>query len=449
MTPLRVAREAAGYRSRPAAVADLMRLAKHRKVALVATRESLTRTMRGWENGEHEVKEPYLRLLCELYGKSADQLGLSAAPTQARSDIGLIYSPSLTDAVQTIRDLATFDLQKHPGVVAGAFSEQAVSAACLDWLFGYPKWDIEGGAGKVATQDVAEIVATTEMLDSMDRQRGGDHARNLAVTYLRDNVAPRLNGSYSDNVRSDLFHAAAVLCEVIGYMAYDAEKHSLAQRYFIQALRLAKAAGDTGYGAYVLNTLSHQAMYLERPLEALRLAQAAAQTYRDGSVPVVSTESAVLEAKASALLGDRSGCARALSAAEKAFSAEGNLSALPAPPWAAHWSETLLSAFAGDCWLSLGDTERARPYLWTAWEGSQSQARRKVFAAGQLAKAALRDRELDETARFALIAAESVDGLKSRRSLQVVSDLRKALAGHRGSAAVRTFHDRANHLLAG
>jgi tetratricopeptide (TPR) repeat protein len=402
--------------------------------------------MRGWENGEHEVKAPYLHLLCELYGKSADQLGLSTAPAQARSDIGLIYSPSLADAVQAIQDLATFDLQKHPGIVGGTFSEQAISAACLDWLFGYPKWDIKGDGAKVTAQDVAEIIATTEMLDSMDRQRGGDHARNLAVTYLRDNVTSRLNGSYADNVRSDLFHAASVLCEVIGYMAYDAEKHSLAQRYFTQALRLAKAAGDTGYGAFVLNTLSHQAMYLERPAEALRLAQAAAQAYRNGSVSVVNTESAMLEAKAAAQMGDRTGCARALDVAEKAFNAQDNE---PAPSWAAHWSETLFSAFAGDCWLSVGDTERARPYLWTAWNGSQGQARRKVFAAGQLAKAALQDHELEDSARFALVAVESTDGLKSRRSLQVVSDLRKALASHRSSPAVRTFHDRVNHLLAG
>lgn len=446
MTPLRVAREAAGYRSRPAAVADLMRLALHRKVAIVATRESLTRTMRGWENGEHEVKEPYLQLLCELYDKSADQLGLSTAPAQARSDIGLIYSPSLADALQAIGNLATFDLQKHPGVVSGTFSEQAVNAACLDWLVGYPKWDIKSGSGRVNAQDVTEIAATTEMLDGMDRQRGGDHARNLAVTYLRDNVLSRLNGTYDDRTQSDLFRAAAVLCEVIGYMAYDAEKHSLAQRYFTQALRLAKASGDTGYGAYVLNTLSHQAMYLNRPSEALRLAQTAAQAYRDGVVPVVNTESAVLEAKASALLGDRSGCEHALIAAESAFNAQDSAAA---PAWAAHWSETLFSAFVGDCWLSLGDTERARPYLLTAWDGSQSQTRRKVFAAGQLAKAALRDHELDEAARFALIAAESTGGLKSRRSRQVVSDLRKALAAHCGSPAVRTFNDRANHLLTG
>ncbi len=402
--------------------------------------------MRGWENGEHDVKDPYLTLLCALYRRNADELGLSDAPTQARSDVGLVYAASLSEALSILRNLAVFDSQKHPGVISGPFSEQAANAACLDWLFGYPKWDVTGNKTKVIQADVDEIVATTTMFDNMDRQFGGDHSRGLAVKYLNDNVLPRLHGTYTDAVRIELFHAAAVLCELIGYMGYDGEKHSLAQRYFIQSLRLAKSAGDNGYGAYVLNTMSHQAMYLNRPQEALRLAQAARQTYTNGSVPIVSTEAAMMEAKAFAVLGDKTGCSNAISLAEKAFTRQSDQGA---PSWASHWDETLFSAFAGDSWLALGESREAREYLDVAWRGSQGQSRRKVFAAGQLAKVALIDNNIDEAAQYALMATESVDRSRSKRSLQVVSDLRTKLAKHSSSTAVRTFADRANHLLAG
>lgn len=446
MTPLRVAREAAGFRTRPAAVAAFINLAGHRRVKLTATRDSITRMMRGWENGDHEVKEPYLGILCILYQKSADELGLSTTPAQARSDIGLIYSASLADALQTIADLAKFDGQQHPGVIAGQFSEEAISAACLDWLFGHPKWDLGKSSHRITARHVDEVVATTQMFDAMDRQRGGEHARNLAVKYLFDTVVPALRGMSESIVRKDLFRAGSILCELIGYMAYDSGRHSLAERYFIQALRLAKEAGDNAYGAFVLNTLSHQAIYLGRPQSALRLAQAARQIYHGSVTPVVMTESAMLEAQASASLGDASNAAAALGDAERAFTRQGSDIT---PTWASHWSETLFNSFAGDCWLTLGETEKARPHLVAAWNGSQQQSRRKIFAAGQLAKAALLDHDIEQAANYASIAVEAIDGTHSRRSLHVVSELHRELTPHRDSGAVRIFTDRMRHLMAG
>jgi hypothetical protein len=402
--------------------------------------------MRGWENGDHEVKEPYLGLLCVLYQKSADELGLSATPAQARSDIGLIYSSSLAEALQTITDLAKFDGQQHPGVISGPFSEAAINAACLDWLFGHPSWDLGKSSHRVTARHVDEVIATTQMFDAMDRQRGGEHARNLAVKYLFDNVVPALRGKSDSIVKIDLFRAGSILCELIGYMAYDGGRHSLAERYFIQALRLAKEAGDAAYGAFVLNTLSHQAMFLGRPQSALRLAQAARQTYHGSVAPVVTTESAMLEAQASASLGDTSNAAIALADAERAFNRQGSDMT---PTWASHWSDTLFNSFAGDCWLTLGEAKRARPHLVAAWSGSQQQSRRRVFAAGQMAKVALLDHDIEQAANYASIAVEAVDGTRSRRSLHVVSELRRELKPHDNVDAVRIFADRMHHLMAG
>ncbi len=41
----------------------------------------------------------------------------------------------------------------------------------------------------------------------------------------------------------------AELTKLAGWAAYDLEKHGLAQRYLIQALRMARAAGDAALGA--------------------------------------------------------------------------------------------------------------------------------------------------------------------------------------------------------
>ena len=59
-------------------------------------------------------------------------------------------------------------------------------------------------------------------------------------------------------------------------MAVDTGQPGLAQRYYIQALRLAQAAGDRGYGGYVLAaSMSHLAAQLGNPREIAQLARAA------------------------------------------------------------------------------------------------------------------------------------------------------------------------------
>jgi hypothetical protein len=55
-------------------------------------------------------------------------------------------------------------------------------------------------------------------------------------------------------------------------MAYDGEQHGLAQRYLIQALGLARMAGDDALGAEILAAMSQQAVYVARPGQAVDLA---------------------------------------------------------------------------------------------------------------------------------------------------------------------------------
>jgi hypothetical protein len=431
--------------SRPQAADELEGLAHRRGIPVTASRDSLIRYFREWEHGRNTPQVPYRDLLCQLYDKSADELGISVAPPQARSDVGLVYSASLADAINTLGNLAQFDAQRHPGVVSGHFSEEAVYAACLDWLVGSANSDRAPHATRVVARDVEEIVATTAMFDGMDRAFGGEHSRDLAVKYLTDTVVPKLSGTYDEPTGRDLFHAAAVLCEVIGYMAYDADKHALAQRYFIQSLRLAKEAGDSAYGAYVLSTMSHQAMYLHKPREALRLAQAARQSYTGTHVLAVQTESAMQEARAHAALNDEGAATRALHAAEQFF---GQQSAEGAPNWAAHWGETLFAAFAGHCWLDLGKPAEARPLLVTAGQGANGQTRRVVFSSAQLARLALLEGDHEQAGSFALAAADAAANMKSKRSLQVIRDLRGDLQDLGSVHQVRNFQARAHDLFA-
>ena len=71
-----------------------------------------------------------------------------------------------------------------------------------------------------------------------------------------------INGRYDAATGRRLLSAVAETTQLAGWASYDAGMHGLAQRYLIQALRLAAGAGDRALGAEVLAAMSHQAAYL-------------------------------------------------------------------------------------------------------------------------------------------------------------------------------------------
>ncbi|MGW1062179.1 hypothetical protein [Micromonospora rubida] len=398
-----------------------------------------------WESGERDASDPYRSLLCEAYGKRGDELGLSGGAERVRSDIGLSYSGSLESATTTLGELARFDEMKHSAVILGKYMPEELNAACLDWLFGNSVTDLRPTAARVTSQDVVEVRAMTESFDGLDRRFGGEHCRMMALRYLRERVLPAIRGNKTAAVERDLFSATAVLCELIGWMAYDTSRHSLAQRYFTQALRFAEAAGDRSYAAYVLASMADQALYLRRPDQALRLAQVSRDASTRSGTPVATTEASILEARAFAAQGDEAGCAAALKRAEDTFS---RVVPSEAPAWGKHWGEVLFASHVGTCWVELGRPDEARAMLQLVWDNTKDQARRRVYGAVQLSRVALLDRDVEQAAAFATTALDSATGLTSHRSREHLNQLRQQLARHNEVAAVREFQLRAELLLA-
>jgi hypothetical protein len=71
------------------------------------------------------------------------------------------------------------------------------------------------------------------LFSQIDQRLGGGHGRTAVVQYLTNEVTSYLNGSYaSEAVRRDMFSAASELAYLAGWMAFDNDEHSPAQRYF-------------------------------------------------------------------------------------------------------------------------------------------------------------------------------------------------------------------------
>jgi hypothetical protein len=376
------------------------------------------------------------------YGTSS-AAGAGAGLVTQFQDTGLAYAPSITGTIETISLLSKLDENDRLAFNNVDFSEEAVNSAALEWLVGKADSDVHATGSTITVHDIEEIVATTVTIDRLDREVGGNFSRDVAVRFLRDRVLPKLHQPCRSALRRDLFQAASVLCEIVGYMTFDLERHGLAQRYFVQALRLAKEADHTAYGAYVLTTVSHQALYVDNATQALRMAQAAKLGYKGGLIPAVPTEAALLEATAYSVLGDATSCTKSLREAEHHF--DRNTDEIP--QWASHWGPEVFASFVGGCWLNLGNTKAARPHLEFAWQESNRQARRVVFTAGQLGKLSVLDGDLDEAVSYALTATHAAGKAKSKRSLKVVRELRELLDVHKDHTSVRDFNEQALTVL--
>ena len=103
-------------------------------------------------------------------------------------------------------------------------------------------------------------------------------------------------------------------------MAFDQGKsHGLAQRFFIQALGLARQAGDRVYGAHIMSNLATQALFLDHGNEATRLARAAISGAGNAATPTLLARLSVTEARGFALLGDHRETRAAIRRADKAM----------------------------------------------------------------------------------------------------------------------------------
>ncbi|MCA1220235.1 transcriptional regulator [Streptomyces sp. 8L] len=369
-----------------------------------------------------------------------DEIGMANGKHLA-SGVGLQFAPTVVGAIEQVCELWRSDVGMRDFLTGSSVASSALVEPSRDWLITGADGVVERSAGaRVGDSDVDAVEAMTSALNRLDHRFGSGHVRPVVVHYLNSVVSGLLAGSYQDAVGRRLFAAVARLTELAGYMAVDTGQPGLAQRYYIQALRLAQAAGDRGYGGYVLAaSMSHLAAQLGNPREIAQLARAAQEGAR-GHVP----ERAVAmfyaaEARGHALMGDSHLCQEV---ANKAQTALDRASGDPAddPDWIAHFDQAYLSDELAHCYRDLGRPEAAAQHARDALEGHpQTRARRRAIGLVVLASAQVQQREVEEACRTGAEAAELLGSLRSSRGTEYLDDLRVRLEPFGNEAVVREF----------
>lgn len=337
--------------------------------------------------------------------------------------------------------------------VPGALGEWLVS-----WNYGTPAASAarQDEGRDVGLADVARIVEAQKAFGQIDQRFGAGLVRPVVVKYLHETVAPLLRGRYDERVGSELMTAAAGMTWLAGWTAFDLNRHGQAQQHFGQALRLAKNADDPLTGAWVLATLTRQAIHLEQGAWAVWLARAAVDTAsRAQAPPRVMALVLAGEARAMAVQArpsetqDRHTAKqveRLITEAERAH-AQGATDR--DPTWVGRFEAVELTAQAGRCWSLLGEHRRAAVCAEeVVAEFSARLPRSAQFNQLHAAEAYLGMGELEQALDFARAAIPATKTLTSARTVELARQFAGQLEPYGDSVMVREFRDHLNSELA-
>jgi tetratricopeptide (TPR) repeat protein len=282
------------------------------------------------------------------------------------------------------------------------------------------------GSRRVGSGDIVSLREIAKTYRQLDNRLGGGQVRSAVVQLLDGQVAPLLrSATFNETAGRQLASVAAELSQMVGWMAFDAEAHGLAQRYLVQALGLARLAEDNALAAEILAAMSQQAVYVARPDQAIDLARAArAMAIRAGS-PILITECHVAEAHGHAARNDARSCSQALTAAEHSFAmARGNQDS---PEWLTYFDEAYLSARIAQCFRDLGQGRHAAAYARRSLDMNGDFVRGRAFNLALLGTALTQQGDSEEAIAAGLKAAEIAMNLRSQRSVRYVVDLQRRL----------------------
>ncbi|WP_328399271.1 transcriptional regulator [Streptomyces sp. NBC_00390] len=378
-----------------------------------------------------------------------DEIGMANGKNLA-TGVGLQFAPTVLGAIEQVCELWRSDVGRREFLSGSAVAASALVEPSRDWLITGADSQVARTAGaRIGPADVEAVRAMTSALNALDHRFGSGHVRPVVVHYLNSVVSGLLSGSYREAVGRELFAAVARLTELAGYMAVDTGQPGLAQRYYIQALRLAQAAGDRAYGGYVLAaSMSHLAAELGNPREIAQLARAAQEGARGQVTPRVEAMFQAAEARGHALLGDIRTCeevmGRAVASLERAEPSAGD-----DPDWIAHFDHAYLADELAHCYRDLGRAEAAARHAAQALEGHpESRARRRAIGLVLLASAQVQQREVEQACCTGTRAVELLGTLRSSRGAEYLEDLQLRLEPYANEPAVREFGTRVHTMAA-
>lgn len=313
-------------------------------------------------------------------------------------------------------------------------------------------------ASRLVRQQPTEAVSLPPSLPRIDHRQAAAHAERLLGYFLAleaevggDQLyAPlatqveRLAPIADTAARPSLLGAFAQLCQLTGWLALDANRHSIARQHFCTAVLVSHQADEPALAASALAYLSLQETYRNHPERALALARTAYDVASGSGTPCMNTMLATRLARAQARIGNGQDSLAAIGRAEEAFGSSNG--SVPEPLWLSYVDEREVTAQKGACYLDLGMHRQATAALLEAVrlldQHTPTQVRDRVHYLSRLAKCHLLAGDLDQACAAGHEALDHGWTLGSARVVDRIGEVHSALAPHARYREVRVFRDR-------
>lgn len=336
-------------------------------------------------------------------------------------------------------------MKRRKVLAVAPFAVAAGVGPSRDWLLN--TLDQPAPGPRVRLEDVSNVRNMFGEFQRMDVMQGGGSGRLLLTEYMNTHVYPLLTRTHAEDVRQALCAAAAEQTYLLGWMAFDDGQHGAAQRYLIQALRLAEESKDAALGAHVLAGMADQATLTGNPVEGRRLAQAGRHGLTRNESAACLSDLWALEARALAALKDKAGTAHAVAESERAFA---RIDHANEPEWAQFIDRAYVHGEHANALRDIDDpnsaAEHARESIQDARK--QNRARRGALSHAALAATHLQKRDLDAAHAAGIRTIELARRVRSSRCMEAVQDVQRRMAPFGNHRLVADFNERASVLAA-
>lgn len=280
-------------------------------------------TVHAWLQG-HVPREPARPLVTEALSRRLRRpvTDAEAGFPVAMSETAPLAAMSLPkDTVEGLVTIGREDMDpSRRNVLAASLYAAALPVPAYAELAGRTAQVQAGGrSARIGAGEVATVRTMTERIADILDELGGGHARPMAAAFLVNTVSAYLRADGSEAVRKDMLAAASDLVYLMGWMAMYEKAHGLGQRYYLQALQLARAADDHVTYCRTLRGMALQAAHLQHARQAYELANSAAEA-APAAGPRLQAFLTGQQAQGAALVGDRREAFSRLAETESALS---------------------------------------------------------------------------------------------------------------------------------
>lgn len=300
------------------------------------------KTVGRWERGESNPRAPYPKLLCALFGVSADELGLGVNRSRLTfgNDAAGVLNPRV-DLRPVVDALGT-----------GLVQPLVLSSASPN---GPPAQSLDAPRGFDAT--TAELISNgLGVLRRLDDRLGSQAVVGpaLELRALVEHMAPF---PLRHEVRTGLRSVGAQLSQFLGWLAFDATDYSTARAYYQDGLRFAREGAVASLSPFILGHIAILAVTEGKIAEATTVVNSQIEYILQTTCPLTRSWFSAVEAMVRAIAGDPASCEAALARSRKSF-AKGDAGS--APDWLYSFDRSKLLAYEGACLERIGELESAR-----------------------------------------------------------------------------------------